>query len=478
VNPRRLLALVLCAAGAASSSSAADRAAAERAYERARRLVAAGAPEAATALEQVLALDPEGPLADDALTDLALLAPLPHWPEDLGRIEASEAEQALARLDRVVESFPTADRAAEARYHRALLWLEPLPLHDTAAARDDLAAAGLDSRARYALGWLAEREGKAERAAQAYQRVLIDEPASPAAARARVGRARLALREGENGHAARLLQEALETGLTDELLARPLRTLALRTLLRAEGEERAAPVVVTTPLRGVIALAPLPDGGALFALRREERVVRLDADGVETDAWSLPQLQALAVDERGRGFAAADSSVHRLEPGGRTVPVASTEGFAPLDSLAVDGLGGVWVLDRRGERLGRIEPGADRPDPVLDAQPRMRSIVWDGRRLVAVEPRGPQIVELAAGLLRPLAPMGLERPVALAADPGGRLAVLDARSAGLTWVDPGGGVAASVATPSIARRAAAVGAGFDGSLHLFDDADGRWVRLP
>ena len=74
------IAAALLALGAAPPATAAgDADAAERQYRVARRLVAERSPEARAALDKVLALDPQGPRADDALVDQALLEGPARW---------------------------------------------------------------------------------------------------------------------------------------------------------------------------------------------------------------------------------------------------------------------------------------------------------------------------------------------------------------------------------------------------------------
>ena len=137
---RKLLTLlpVLTLLLGSASLEAADPAAAERQYRIARRLVAEGSSEARTALEKVIELDPVGSLADDATVEKALLLGVPRWPEELGRIEIREAQEALALVSWVAQELSGSDRALEARHLRALLLLEPLPFHDASEARLDL----------------------------------------------------------------------------------------------------------------------------------------------------------------------------------------------------------------------------------------------------------------------------------------------------------------------------------------------------
>ena len=69
---------------------------AEAQYRVARRLAAEGAAGAAAALDRVVALDPQGPLADDALLDRAALLGLPRWPEQRGHLGADGVSAARA----------------------------------------------------------------------------------------------------------------------------------------------------------------------------------------------------------------------------------------------------------------------------------------------------------------------------------------------------------------------------------------------
>ena len=136
----RVALVVACtlALAALSGDARADRRAAENQYRVARRLAAQRSPEAGAALRRVVELDPKGPLADDALLDLADLEGVPLVPEQLGRVSLAAARRALAVLEELLRDHDSADRATEARIRRALLMLEPLPIRNATEARVDL----------------------------------------------------------------------------------------------------------------------------------------------------------------------------------------------------------------------------------------------------------------------------------------------------------------------------------------------------
>ena len=79
--------------------SRADADAAREQYRVARRLAAEGSPEARSALQRVVALDPGGELADDARVEQARLDLGLGWPEGVGGLDAEAAGRALALLD-------------------------------------------------------------------------------------------------------------------------------------------------------------------------------------------------------------------------------------------------------------------------------------------------------------------------------------------------------------------------------------------
>ncbi len=460
---------------------------AARQYRAARRLVEQGSPRAGEALRRVVDLDPRGALADDALVDQASLLPLARWPEELGRLGAGAASEALALLDRAAGELPGGDRIPEARLLRALVRLEPLPGHDPRAASRELAAiAALDvdvaPQARYAQAWLEARSGQAARAFDGLHRILLDWPASPAATRARVELARIELRKGGFGLASRWLEEAIERGAPEQLAPVPLRELAVRALLEhgtADALETLEVRAIPSGMRQVSALAALPGGGVVLASRREGRVVRLERSGRIADEWALVEPEAVAADEAGRPFVSAEASVWRLEPGGGRVRVAAAGDYAPLAALAVDALGGTWLLERRGRRIGRVEPGATEAGPFWeDRTVKLVHLAWDGSRLLALDGATGAVLDFSSGGPVPVAAPGPGRPAALAADPSGRIAVLDARAGLVTLVGAGGtGARFDCATADV-RPAEAVGLGADGALHLVDREDGAWLVRP
>lgn len=500
MSARRLaagVAVALAAVGALVAAGRDDAEAAERQYRVARRLAADGSPDAAAALERVVELDPTGALADDALVDEALLLPIARWPEELGRVDPAGARVALALLERSL-TVPRGDRGSEARYLRALVRLEPLPGFDPAAARSDLVAVAsalgpgaTAVAARYAVGWLAEGEAAAERAFDAYQRIVIDAPSSAAAARARVGIARIELARGDPGAAARWLEEAVEHEPAGESTAVALRELALRRVLARAGAAPAARegvAKIATRMRSVTDLAPLSTGGILLASVKDRTVVELDEWGSSRDLWQIEGLQAIAVDPGGRAWAASGDALWRLSPGGEARRVAATGDYGPVQAIAVDALGGIFLLDRRGERIGRVEPGAAAPAGYREDRAwRLVDLAWDGAQLVALDARARAVLAFGAdGTIHPLALPELSRPLALAADPAGRIGVLDPRAGVVASVfvprhaGSGGAIVTDtfdLAAVGVARPVAFAFA-LDGALELFDATDGGWFREP
>ena len=470
--------------GLASSLAVAtgDPQAAARQYQVACRLAAAGAPEARAALAAVVELDPAGPLADDALLDQALTEGLPSWPERIGRIGAAAAARALAAVERVIRELPQADRADEARYRAALLRIEPLALHDRSAARVALTALATSTstfaeRAQYALAWLNELEGHEDRAFDGYQRLLVDAPQHEAGVRALVGAARVLLRRGAAGEAAQRLQQAIDGGASEESGALALRELAVRTLLRQAGAiDASQPTRVATGIRALAGFAPTATGGVLVGDRRLGVVVEFGAAGERVMEWPLEDLQVLAADPGGGRFAAAGSTLYRLDDDQVATPLASLDDFAPLAALATDGLGSFWLLERKGRRVGHVEPGAG--GPVLfwqDEGTRLTSIAWDGRRLVALDGRADALLTLSrSGEAAPLTAPGSARASALSLDRTGRIALEDARNQGVRFLRPDGHPETAPSPATGLPRPVAFGLGPEGELHLFD-RDGGWM---
>jgi hypothetical protein len=464
----------------------ADPAAAERQYRIARRLVVEQSPEAKAALEKVLELDPQGKLADDALVDQALLLGIPRWPEEVGSLDAVAAAQARQLLKRVTDEFSLSDRASEARYRKALLRLEPLPSHDASDARLELVTVATipdqDSwsrSARFALGWLAEQQVNGARAIQAYQRLVVDAPHSEAAGRARLGRARLLMGEGRFGEAARWLE-----GATDPR-AEAMLTRVLRTLMALEGGALvaggASGAEWATDVSSLVSFAVTPDGGVLFADTKSKKVTRLGADGRPLYEWQLEDVHQIAVSPFGLAFAAAADGIFLLRETEEPRRVAELGEFAPLSSLAVDGLGRFWLLDRKGEKIGRIQPGGMAPSLFLQMERgKLQDLAWDGRRLVALESRERNVVAIdGEGGMQKVTVEPLQKPLALAVGPAGHLALLEGKLDAVLFLDATGGALGSISWEwAGVQKPVAIGLGVDGSVTIFDDAGHRCVRLP
>jgi hypothetical protein len=262
-----------------------------------------------------------------------------------------------------------------------------------------------------------------------------------------------------------------------------LRELAVRLLLQSASSRPAVgeKVVLAMPalVRSPAAVIPTAAGGVVQFSRKERRVVELDTRGLLAREWQLPFApEAVAVDMRDGIWVAGEGNLYRLQSSGTPKLVAELGDWRGIASLAVDGLGGHYLLERRG-RIGHLAPGAASPALIWeDRAVKPQALVWDGGRLLVLDARSRTVLFLdRGGTLRPLGgPIG-ERPIAFAADPAGRLAVLDERTGGISLLGPDGSLL-GLYLPSVDRveRPVSVGLGWDGSLLLLDAASDSWLR--
>jgi len=480
---RFVFALVAFAAASSVYGQTSD---AEAQYRVARRLAAEGAAGAAAALDRVVELDPQGPLADDALLDRATMIGLPRWPEQRGRLPATRITEARALLARILKELPGGDRAEEAAYRQGLLLLEPILSYDFDEARLlwlALAAGGSDpewsSAARYALAWAAEQSGDFVRATDTYQRLRVDAPGSEGAARATAAIGRLLLRSADPAAAAAHFQQALDSVALEEDLAqqtRAFRDVAVDSFL---SRIHTAEALRISAAERPSSVASLGAAGALIAQRKGGQVVELDATGAVVDRWSVELPLAAVATPNGLRYAITAGAVLRLEPGGATASIATAGEFGAFSSGTGDDLGRVWVLDRRGDRLGVIEPGSMEPKQVWRGDgAKLATLAWDGNRLLAVDTRNKGVLAVYPdGSSQPLVTLGLDRPTALAVDPAGRIGVLEARGTLVTFFDASGATLGRFSIQAAGmQRAADLAFGLDGTLQLIEENSGLWWR--
>ncbi len=483
-------ALFLAVAAGVSGAAAAETGAPEAARDAlrlARRLAAENAVGADEAFARVVSIDPAGPLADDALVERALLRGLALWPDDLGRVGAPAWGEARGWLAGAA-SIPGADRAVEARFLLALGRLEPLPGREADAARRSLLAIASEDgrgpwgpRARYALAWLDRAEGADERARRGWTRVVADAPRSDAAVRARLGLGRLDLAAGRPGRAALWAQEVVEEGSDRAGPAAALRAAALLDVGRGStpprGLRRAE--VRATATRSVSALVADADGGWLAVDRRDGVVLRFGREGRPFGRWTVEDPTALAVDPFGRVVLAAGQRLFHLDERG-VRPIADLGRFASASAVAADAAGRIFVLDKRGERVGVLKPGAAVAAPLREGRgTRLAGLAAIGGRLSGVASRGEGWIGISGtGIEEPIAAIPAESVASFCVDAAGRVVVLDEKTGSVTVVSRAGAVVdrfdakgGGVEAPTL------VACGADGSLALLDGKSGAVWRI-
>jgi hypothetical protein len=477
---------------AATAQLGPDPAAAEREYRLAQRLGADQSPDAAAAFERVVMLAPQGPYADDALVDLARLRGAPDWLEEVGGISAARVASARASLERVVNDYADGDRILEARYRLALLKLAPLPGRDAAGARPDLIAlASAPPRerwvvaARYALGVLDELSGARARAAGAFARIVVERPDSDIAPRARVGFARALLAEERFGEAAGWFQEAIAAGIPSASGAQAQRELAVREVMRQRTPARrwtsiASPLAVRPTTRGASLMAIAADGRVVVFDRKRGVIQSFDSSGRATTIATAADVTALATDPFGRVFAATKEQLLRWDgSGGATT--SSLGSFGSPAALAVDFTGAVWIVDRRGDRIGRWIGGTTAPAVVRESKGAgITSVVVSGERVIVAEEKTGRLVTVTvSGDSSAFGTATFRRPAALAIDAAGRISVLDEKADTVTRLAPSGEVRDTLNLEAAGvSRPVALASAPDGALRILDGSNGSVAEAP
>jgi hypothetical protein len=168
--------------------------------------------------------------------------------------------------------------------------------------------------------------------------------------------------------------------------------------------------------------------GTVLSDRKVGLVVRYDRDKQKQGQWEIPGAGALAVDRLDRIWVAGDEGLILIR-NGVAETVADLGPFATPRAMAADTLGSIWVLDRKGVRIGRLRPGSTRLEAVWQGEDRLNALAWDGMRMLALDGKGRRVVEIREGnQVRTVAAGLFDKPVALASDLLGRIAVLDERA--------------------------------------------------
>jgi hypothetical protein len=181
-------------------------------------------------------------------------------------------------------------------------------------------------------------------------------------------------------------------------------------------------------------------------------------------------------------YTANHERIYRLRPGRSPAPVASVGAYGPPSALVVEVTGRIWLLDRKGETVGAIAPGRTEPETHWTSRgQRLSGLTLDGSRLLAIDSRGRDVVLLdEVDGLRTAGVPGLGRPLALAADSAGRIAVLDGKDSTILLQLHGSGDGTWIRIPCKTAgivRPSAIGFGADGALQVFDESSGGWVRI-
>ena len=451
----------------------------------ARRLIAEGSAEAVAALrEGDRARSRRARWPTMRWSSRRCCSGIPRWPEETGPDARPMPRRPGARA--ADAASPTSFRSPTARRRRGTcarccVW-NRLPFHDASDARLELVtvATAPAGRALGAAGAL--RPGLARRAAgqgragpRGVQRLVVDAPASVTTPRAEVGLARLAPARGPVRRGGAL---AAQRGSTRR--RKPARRGADRVGRRSVALLRARRGDPPRPAELMAHRSPAPGrhrarrrtAGCFLPAASGRSGAALTTRGRLVDRWASRSFRRWRWIPAGwpspppARRSTSSRATRRRGPSPRRASSHRSPGWPWTAS------GRIWVLDRKGESVGRIEPGSGQAVPLapVAATARLESMVWDGRRLVALNLRDKNSRRHdAEGRLQVVGGSGLLKPHGTRRRAGRTSGGARRRADAILLFDPSGEPAGLLRLGRRRRRTAtALGLGWDGAVLLFD----------
>ncbi len=478
---------------------------------------------------------PDSPMAPPALLKSAeMLYPVIAWSQ-IGAGSGPAMQQAADLLGRLAQKYRASNEAAQALVRLGYLALEPARPKidvDDACTRFSTAVqmypdSDAADEAGFGSGMCELLRGRPARAAEAFGSLLTLHPDSPLAEES-LYRYGVALSRLDDAPEAMLALQRLRTRAPNSPFAaaaldritllyrlRLLPSLAAGAAGGAAGKGTPAAAGAATPradwkalytidpdygaalaagggpakIRGISDLSIDPQGLLVAASPRTPAVFRLDARGGIQEQIAHPGPDHVAAAE---GLAIYISggdqiAVNARNWSGPSFPGANGHPPSDYGPIALDALGRVHMLDRRenavlvydrSRRLvAAIRPAGKEARFIdLASSDEGTVVALDGRSRVAVllgQQGESGRVDLAAA--------GLTEPEGLAVDGLGNLYVLDARSGGVSVLDPRGAPIALIQLPKEAAsrigEVAAVAVDAQGRIYLGGRKSGLVVRL-
>lgn len=443
--------------------------------------------------EQLVEQFPESPQAPEAMLRIAR-----------GWRSAGDRAAALAAIERMVIRYPGAPQSAGGLVLEGRIRSEhPTAVTDLENARKTLEKAWLlfpridypelaaRSAARVLDGQIALRLGRDEEASSSFVEVLEMEPESRWSADAHIGLGLALVRAGDWQAAAESFQDALgivpATADSRALARRRLSLLDRRLLRPATGVKlwtRARPVVISGAETRRISGVAVDDGRLLVVDSGADQVLALSPDGALEKRWPVPDGEKPSWDRTSGIQVAADDSVFLPDEADKHFRVPGRD--RALDGIrAVErGPFGAWfVLAQRSSGVlsfpaadgsGKVLHGGD-GDPVdlaSDSWDRLYVLEKRGRRVVRIDPRAENQHSTAVD-------GGWRQAAAVTVDPFGYVHVLDAGGGRIHSYDPAGETIATIG-PVLPggvelRKPEDLAAAGDGRLYIADARAGLIV---
>lgn len=423
---------------------------------------------------------------------------------EIGRYQMDvlgEAEKARTSFEQVAQRHPQSDAAPGAYYYLGWLVLSRAvsgaDLDDALAQFDRVRALYPGSpwvpRAQHAAGLAERRAGRLAEAVDLQRRVVLEYPASDAAAAAQfqvghclalLGEHRLAMEEyqrvrnrfPDSEWAARALDRA---SALYRLWGGPAPAFSLDAGFAAGAGEL---------LKDVRALLMTPARTLWIASDKLGSVVPIDRDGQAGQGVAAAEVRSLALSPKGELVVAARAAVRIGAQDAKAFAAPGDKGLPePLDRIGAALVmrdGSVLVADERRRRVHRFDARLEYRGPFPDAREReVRRMLLDGEGAVVMleaTEKAVRVYDEQGRLARSVGGRGtgfeLRRPVDVAVDAARNLYVADEEAAAVLVVSPAGRPLATIAHAAL-RKPKALALDPAGAVLVYDERAQRVLRF-